>query len=136
MVEEFHNIDVTMLAPDFIGNPIGTLANPPCNFRFNGSAFRDVPHHFHVIVSGLSLVVGILVLISHTAIFHRSDDMSTPRSETRSLGRNCSASPVSPESPIRRRRLISGQPEYQERVPGAMATCFQRQHKTTRDWCE
>jgi hypothetical protein len=63
IVEEFHNIDVTMLAPDFVGNPFGTLANPPREFRFNGGAFRDVPHHCLVIVSGLRIPAGVIVLV-------------------------------------------------------------------------
>src|SRR5262249_8954232 len=82
ILEELHNVDFPMLAPDFLGNPFGTLANPPREFRFNGGAFRNVPHHGLVIVSGLRIAAGVILLVCHTAIFHRSDERSTPRFES------------------------------------------------------
>jgi hypothetical protein len=81
-VEESHDVDVTMLAPDFVCNPLGTLANPLPEFRFDGGSFRNVPHRCRVIVSRLRIAGRVIVLVHHSAIFQRSDEMSTPRFES------------------------------------------------------
>jgi hypothetical protein len=77
MTEEPHDVNFTVLAPNFLSDDFGTLADTLSEFRFNVRAFGDVAHHGLVIRSVLRVRVGVVEHRYHAIIFHQIGNVST-----------------------------------------------------------